>query len=201
MKKIMVCAAIVLSGFAVAGSYHMDIQVAPTKPGGKSWDIAGGAPDIRFAIDGKTVHLEQKCIDTYRCTRTVSLLLDKEKFYIEVYDRDLKADDLIGKGECRVGEVCKVGRAGVTLKPVTRMTLADASVTLQGKLEAKLDEMLAKDEIETQDVQEVTQMLRQLQSWHRPLNESVRQKLRKLQKKLPDLNDVIEQVDTMPMVG
>jgi len=194
----MLCASTLV---LIAGTYHIDIQVSPTKPGGKSWDIAGGAPDIRFAIDGKTVQQEHKCIDTYRCTRTVSLSLDKEKFYIEVYDRDLKADDLIGKGECRVGEVCKVGRAGVTLKPVERMTLADASVALQDKLEAKLDELLAKDEIEAQDLEDVILMLKQLRSWNRPLSETVRKKLRKLQQKFPDLNNFVEQIDNISRVG
>lgn len=199
MKKI-ICASAILTGFAVAGSYYVDIQVSSTKVSGKSWDMAGGAPDIGFVIDGKRVHMKQRCSDTYRCTHTVSLALDKEKFYIEVYDLDINADDLIGKGECRIGKVCQIGRVTVTLKPA-RIVLADASVALQSELEKRLDILLVSSVIDAQDLRDVTQMLKQLQVWHRPLNEVVRKKLHKLQKKFPDLSNIIEQTDQIPMVG
>ena len=91
-----------------------DIDVASYKPNGMSWDIAGGAPDILLYVDGKKVG--EVCRNQYRCE--ILFKTDKQKIYIEVYDKDLQAHDLIGKGECRVGSVCELTNAKVKLKRI-----------------------------------------------------------------------------------
>lgn len=89
------------------------IDVAEKKANGKSWDMFGGSPDIKVVIDKQPYYSLAKCRDTYRCT--ISFTSQKDKWYIEVYDKDLQNDDLIGKGECEEGERCSLGLAKVEI--------------------------------------------------------------------------------------
>lgn len=95
--------------------YTITINVEAKKANGKSWDIFGGASDIKVVIDRRPYFSRVDCQDTYRCTIEFASL--KDKWYIEVYDRDMQSDDLIGKGkgECEAGESCTLGLAKVEI--------------------------------------------------------------------------------------
>jgi hypothetical protein len=143
MNKLITSIALV-SSFAVAqiNMYHASIEVAPAKVNGKNWDISGGAPDIILRLDGKTVAFNSDCQDTYKCT-TNTFSTNKKILYIEIYDRDIAVNDLIGKGECRVDSPCQIGQAIVKIEKVTASlrVLADARLSaleLQEALEVKI---------------------------------------------------------------
>ena len=93
--------------------YQMRIDVASKKSNGQSWDLMGGAPDIKVLVDKKSLGLSNSCLDTYRCAYNFSSKNDR--WYIEVYDSDMDSDDLIGKGECEEGEECNLGEARVVI--------------------------------------------------------------------------------------
>lgn len=116
MKVVKLITSILLGGLisAQAADFMMTIEVAPKKPSGTSWDLAGGAPDIRLRVDGRDLVFAPQCRDTYRCTVYLPVKQTGETtHYFEVYDKDLYADDLIGKGECLVrdGLRCRLGEA------------------------------------------------------------------------------------------
>ena len=93
--------------------YSITIDVEAKKANGKSWDVFGGSPDIKVVIDGETFYSPTKCKDRYRCTMEFTSV--KDKWYIEVYDKDLQSDDLIGKGDCKDGEECKFGLVTISI--------------------------------------------------------------------------------------
>jgi hypothetical protein len=93
--------------------YSITINVEAKKANGKSWDVFGGSPDIKLVIDGQPLYSMARCRDRYRCT--IEFASIKDKWYIEVYDKDLQNDDLIGKGECEEGESCDFGLAKVEI--------------------------------------------------------------------------------------
>ena len=96
--------------------YILDIDVKSNKDNGKSWDIAGGSPDIKINIDGKNIPFKQDCKNHYRCS--ISFMSEKinKEWYFEIYDKDFNSDDLIGKGNCSFDKSCKLGRAKITIR-------------------------------------------------------------------------------------
>jgi hypothetical protein len=93
--------------------YTMQIDVASKKANGEDWDMMGNAPDIQVSVDKYPLSLQKSCHDTYRCKQGFSSR--KDRWYIEVYDKDLGSDDLIGKGDCEEGEECNLGLAKVLI--------------------------------------------------------------------------------------
>ena len=85
---------------SVTYEYTMSIQVEPSKIDGKSWDTAGGKPDIMLTIEN-TRYTSFACKNTYRCE--IKFTSKTQKWYIEIYDKDLINHDLIGNGECQLG--------------------------------------------------------------------------------------------------
>jgi len=116
MKRVMFITAFAM--FMVGCSskatlYRMKIDVASKKENKQDWDIMGNAPDIQVYIDKYPMPLTERCKDTYRCTVGFSSL--KDRWYIEVYDKDLGSNDLIAKGDCEEGEECDLGLAKVLI--------------------------------------------------------------------------------------
>jgi len=111
-------------------SYKATIDVKALKTNGKSWDISGGAPEIYMKVEGRKFALKKECIDSYKC-KNITFVSTLKKFYIEVYDMDLISDDIIGKGECRIGSLCHVGQATVKIEKVNAspIVLADARLS------------------------------------------------------------------------
>jgi hypothetical protein len=112
LKKFILMIAIICS-LSAKSAFIANIEVADTKANGKAWDYAGGAPDILLYVDGKMVPFSKECKDKYRCE--ISFISKNEKWYIEVYDKDIKASDLIGKGECKLNSSCKIGQAVIKI--------------------------------------------------------------------------------------
>jgi predicted small lipoprotein YifL len=94
--------------------YNMQIDVASKKENKQDWDIVGNAPDIQVFIDKHPMPIVEGCKNTYRCKIAFSSV--KDKWYIEVYDKDLSSDDLIAKGDCEEGEECDLGLAKVLIE-------------------------------------------------------------------------------------
>lgn len=116
MKKMILTGLMLLATMTVEAEvkkkiYSMTINIADKKANGKSWDMFGGSPDIKVLIDGQAYFSALKCQDTYRCS--IEFISTNDKWYIEVYDRDIQNDDLVGKGDCKLGEECKLGLATV----------------------------------------------------------------------------------------
>jgi len=97
--------------------YSVVIDVEAQKTNGKNWDIFGGSPDIKIVINGQSYFSPTKCKDRYRCS--IEFSSTKNKWYIEVYDKDMKNDDLIGKGDCKVGKNCNLGLAKVKITEIS----------------------------------------------------------------------------------
>ena len=91
--------------------YKITIEAASKKANSRSWDIAGGAPDIQLIIDGKELPFNKKCKNRYRCEMLFSSTASK--WYFEIYDKDLRESDLIGKGKCSTAKECTLGLATV----------------------------------------------------------------------------------------
>ena len=94
--------------------YRIQIDVASTKANGEDWDMMGNAPDIQLFVDKHPLSLLNSCQDTYRCNLGFSSV--KDRWYIEVYDKDLGSNDLIGKGDCQEGETCDLGQAKILIE-------------------------------------------------------------------------------------
>lgn len=103
---------LLLIGNLYAYNYNLTIEVDSTKSSGKAWDIAGGAPDIMVKIDSKTI-FKKSCKNSYKCT--IDFESKKDKWYLEIYDKDLRASDLIGKGECKVDTNYTLGSAKIKI--------------------------------------------------------------------------------------
>jgi len=150
--------------------YKVSIDVKPTKANGKSWDISGGAPDIYVRVDGKKMALKKECRDSYRC-ENITFVSNKEKFYIEVYDKDIASDDLVGKGECRAGSTCTLGSATVHVSKgeATKIVLADArgdtqglNEEVRGLLVSVASELYDKHKIDDDKLQNLDSKIKQL---------------------------------------
>ena len=94
--------------------YGLSVEVDERKTDGRSWDISGGAPDIEIVINGKSMDFSRKCRDRYRCHNF--FVSDNNRWYIEVYDRDIYSNDLIGKGYCFSGLACHIGGAKLKIE-------------------------------------------------------------------------------------
>ena len=113
MKKILT--VLILWGSLVqADSYMAQINVEPSKGNGKAWDIGGGSPDILLKLNKEEVNFSKNCKNSYRCVMEFESTGDS--WYVEVYDKDIKTDDIIGAGTCKVDEPCKIGQATVIIK-------------------------------------------------------------------------------------
>ena len=91
-----------------ASSYSIVIDVQNLKANGKNWDPFGNAPDIFLKIDGVSITIFENCKNEYRCVMEFDS--DVEEWYIEVYDKDKMASDIIGRGNCAAGETCEFGQ-------------------------------------------------------------------------------------------
>jgi len=88
-----------------ATTYSIVIDVPNSKANGKAWDIGGGEPDILLKIDGYFEPMFENCKNQYRCV--MEFESDATEWYIEVYDKDKFLNDIIGRGNCSVGETCE----------------------------------------------------------------------------------------------
>jgi hypothetical protein len=114
MFKKIILVIVTMCSLSANSAYVANIEVADTKTNKKAWDYAGGAPDILLYVDGKMVPFSKECKDKYKCE--ISFMSKNEKWYIEVYDKDIKASDLIGKGECKLNSSCKIGQAVIKIR-------------------------------------------------------------------------------------
>lgn len=97
----------------IVTQYTIQIEVSATKSNGKSWDAAGGAPDIMFKLENRTYF--KNCKNTYKCK--MSFHSKNSNWYFEIYDKDVGFDDLIGKGECkRINRPCNLDQATVIIE-------------------------------------------------------------------------------------
>lgn len=110
LKKIL--GLTILIGSLNADTYSLVIDVPNLKANGKNWDVAGGDPDILLKIDGELQPMFESCKNAYRCV--MEFESDASEWYIEVYDKDALANDIIGRGNCSVGDTCEFD--GVKMK-------------------------------------------------------------------------------------
>ena len=95
--------------------YVMQIDVEDKKENGKPWDIAGNAPDIKVYINGELPQVIVPCKNSYRCK--LLFISQRSFWYLEIYDKDVLADDLIGKGNCSIYKSkCRLGRSVVHIE-------------------------------------------------------------------------------------
>ena len=110
LKKILISTLLVVSVHAT--SYSIVIDVPNLKANGKNWDIAGGEPDILLKVDGHFEPIFENCKNKYRCV--MEFESDTTEWYLEVYDKDKFANDIIGRGNCSAGQTCEFD--GVKMK-------------------------------------------------------------------------------------
>lgn len=94
-------------------AYVLDILVDPKKITDKDWDFNNGAPDILVSIDGIK---RFKCKNRLQCQVVFRSSSPNPTFKVEVYDKDLQIDDLIGSEACIVNIPCKVGSSEVEIR-------------------------------------------------------------------------------------
>ncbi len=94
-------------------AYILDILVDPKKTTGKSWDLNNGEPDILVSVDGIK---RFKCKNRFQCQVVFKSSSSNPTFKVEVYDKDLQIDDLIGSEVCVVNIPCKVGDSEVEIR-------------------------------------------------------------------------------------
>lgn len=96
-----------------ATDYMMVVDVENLKANGKDWDLGGNAPDIFVKLNKESLPLYQNCKNEYRCV--IEFSSEDSDWYIEVYDKDKLANDVIGRGNCLVGDTCEFGQAKVKI--------------------------------------------------------------------------------------
>jgi hypothetical protein len=90
---------------------HVGVEVAATDPRGHAWDSGGGAlaapdPAIELVVDGRTVHTCDAARDTFTADCEIPAMpLARGPIAIEVrvVDRDVIADDDIGRATATIG--------------------------------------------------------------------------------------------------
>jgi len=113
-KAILLIAILFMVGCSSKPTtYRMKVDVASKKANNQDWDMFGNAPDIQVYVNKHPLPIVERCRDTYRCTLGFSSI--KDRWYIEVYDKDLSNNDLIAKGDCEEGEECDLGLAKVLI--------------------------------------------------------------------------------------
>ncbi|MGE3817887.1 MAG: hypothetical protein AB7I30_00480 [Isosphaeraceae bacterium] len=108
------------------------VKVRATKPGGASWDVGGGAPDLRVSIQKKSRHAGEKFIsqvkpDTFEATYEVETLRveDGDTIEVLVVDEDAVNHDLVGKVSKKItGEMIRAGEAEWSFGEVLSMRIA-----------------------------------------------------------------------------
>jgi len=113
MKKMLI-ALIALGSLLQADMYMAVINVEPSKGNGKAWDVGGGAPDILLKLNREKISFSKKCKNEYRCVMEFDSSGDS--WYVEVYDKDLKTNDIVGAGTCKLDEACSIGQATVKIQ-------------------------------------------------------------------------------------
>ena len=83
----------------ITEDFTLRVTVDQTKSNGTTWDMLGGAPDIRILIDG-IVH-DGKCQDSFKCDFQFSST--KSQWVIKVVDQDISLHDTIGEKKCSIG--------------------------------------------------------------------------------------------------
>ena len=94
--------------------YKINITVDATKANGKAWDAGGGRPDVFFIID-KVRYSSAGCRNSYRCSMTFTSK-GSGPWYIEIWDKDMAANDPIGTGMVRIGRNQRIGRAKASIR-------------------------------------------------------------------------------------
>lgn len=115
LKKVFISTVLLVSVVVVsaqATTYSIVIDVPNLKANGKNWDIGGGEPDIFLKVDGDSQPIFENCKNKYRCVMEFDS--DTTEWYLEVYDKDKFANDIIGRGNCSVGQTCEFD--GVKMK-------------------------------------------------------------------------------------
>lgn len=117
IKKIImllgILSLVVLQAEEKAEAYTVEIDVKNSKADGKPWDVSGGSPDITITIDGEELKFREKCRDKYRCS--MRFFSTSDKWYFEIYDKDIMSSDLIGKGDCSADSSCTLGLAKIKI--------------------------------------------------------------------------------------
>ena len=93
--------------------YSATIEVEGGKKNGNPWDLFGNSPDIMLVVEGKHYY-KTSCRDKYRCKITFTSKSDS--WYLEIYDKDIRVNDLIGNGKCHAGSKCKLGQAVIDIR-------------------------------------------------------------------------------------
>jgi hypothetical protein len=87
----------------------VSVEVRKTKPGGASWDPAGGAPDLKVTVERKAKPAGEKFTsqvvpDAYDAKLDVKTIKVKagDEVEITVLDEDVGSDDRIGRYKVKV---------------------------------------------------------------------------------------------------
>lgn len=108
--------SLVVNGSSIASElneYIATIEVTPNKQNGKPWDFSGGAPDILLVVQDLSLNTSV-CQNKYKCD--IPFISRENEWYLEVYDKDISNNDLIGKGICKSEEICQLDSAKVQIK-------------------------------------------------------------------------------------
>lgn len=110
-KMILIASGLLFA--ETVNQYSAMIEVKSGKKNGNSWDLFGNNPDIMLVVEGSHYY-NMSCRDKYRCK--ISFTSQKENWYIEIYDKDVRVNDLIGNGKCHAGSKCTLGQAVIEIR-------------------------------------------------------------------------------------
>lgn len=84
-----------------------DLKVLPTKANGKAWDVFGGLPDLKIVVRNNSsgqVFSSPKRMDTLHATFNADAfqIVEGDVVSLEVWDCDVKCDDLVGNSSFTV---------------------------------------------------------------------------------------------------
>jgi peptidoglycan hydrolase-like protein with peptidoglycan-binding domain len=93
----------------------IDVRANDLDPNGVPWDSAvQGDPEPDILLSELTTKTQIRCDDTFTCSLRIRPTSEMVSLSIVDYDR-VKANDMIGEGQCRIGGKCTFPGATVSV--------------------------------------------------------------------------------------
>lgn len=100
---------------ALTQCVDLTIRASDLDPNGGAWDTAAqGDPEPDILVSEASSKTEVRCDDSFTCSIRIRPQSDTLSLQIVDYDR-FKANELMGKGECKIGGQCTFPNATVTM--------------------------------------------------------------------------------------
>ena len=93
----------------------LEVRASDLDPNGAPWDSAAqGDPEPDILVSEATTKTQVRCDDSFTCSIRIQPQSDMLSLTIVDYDR-IKANELMGEGQCKIGGQCTFPNATVTM--------------------------------------------------------------------------------------